>query len=197
MKYAVIDLETTGLNPRFDRITEIACIIHEDGKPEIQRTSLVNPGILIPEEVAKITGITDAMVEKCDYFPLVATDVLEDVETCDLVIGHNILKFDWPFLYWAFDREEAGDFRKIAPRRMLRDTMADFKARRLGLAKHESQTYWEYAIKVLDQRVSGLKCNLDVACQFYGVAIPEDQRHRALGDAQATQKLWEAMGRGI
>ena len=43
-----IDIETTGLNPREDKITEIAAVRFEDGKIIDEFQSLVNPNRPIP-----------------------------------------------------------------------------------------------------------------------------------------------------
>ncbi|MDG1427715.1 MAG: exonuclease domain-containing protein, partial [Crocinitomicaceae bacterium] len=48
MKYAIIDIETTGGAPKSSKITEIAIFIH-DGKEVIDEyVTLVNPEIPIP-----------------------------------------------------------------------------------------------------------------------------------------------------
>ena len=60
--YISIDLETTGLNPQKDRITEIAACCFSDGKFRDQYTTLINPGIPIPKNIVEITGISDDML---------------------------------------------------------------------------------------------------------------------------------------
>ena len=58
----VFDTETTGTNPRADRIIEIACLkVHPDGRRE-QWLRRINPGIPIPPSSTAIHGITDADV---------------------------------------------------------------------------------------------------------------------------------------
>ena len=64
-KYAVVDLETTGLDPSHgDRITEIGIAIWQNGKIVDRYQSLINPQRKIPAFVQDLTGITDAMVRK-------------------------------------------------------------------------------------------------------------------------------------
>ena len=54
-----IDLETTGLNPAYDRIVEITAIkVHPDGSEE-QRTVRINPEMRIPAAATSVHGITD------------------------------------------------------------------------------------------------------------------------------------------
>ena len=60
--YVAIDLETTGLNPQQDRITEIAACRFIKGKIHDQYTTLINPGMPVPQNIIEITGITDDML---------------------------------------------------------------------------------------------------------------------------------------
>lgn len=57
--FVVFDLETTGLSSRRDRITEIGAVILENGAVTGRFETFVNPGMPIPMEVSRLTGITD------------------------------------------------------------------------------------------------------------------------------------------
>ena len=50
-EYISFDLETTGLNPDIDRITEISACRFINGKFSEEFTSLINPGIPIPKNI--------------------------------------------------------------------------------------------------------------------------------------------------
>ncbi|MCJ7702518.1 MAG: hypothetical protein MUO62_13125 [Anaerolineales bacterium] len=91
-----LDIETTGLNPDGDAITEIGAVRFNHRRIEGEWHSLVNPGRRIPPQITQLTGITDAMVRGAP--PL--KDVLDDLEyfVGDLpVLGHNV-RFDLGFL---------------------------------------------------------------------------------------------------
>ncbi|MDP2891861.1 MAG: PolC-type DNA polymerase III [Bacillota bacterium] len=62
-EYVVFDLETTGLNPVFDGITEIAAVRMKDGQRLDSFHTLVHPGQPIPPDITRLTGITDEMVK--------------------------------------------------------------------------------------------------------------------------------------
>lgn len=60
----VVDLETTGWRPPIARVIEIS-VLHGslvDGL-SAQSTQLINPGVLVPAQITRFTGITQAMVE--------------------------------------------------------------------------------------------------------------------------------------
>jgi len=121
----VFDTETTGTNPRADRIVEIACLkIHPDGRREtwVRR---IHPGVAIPSTSTAIHGISNADVEDCPRFREVARELALFLEGCDLA-GYNITGFDLPALRVEFLR--AGVPFEIGGRRIL-DAQRIFFAR--------------------------------------------------------------------
>ena len=94
--YVVLDLETTGLSPKSDRIIEIGAARVRQGKVEEVYSTFVNPGRLLTEHTIELTGIRD---ENLLDAPLIE-DVLEpflDFIGNDCLLGHNIL-FDYSFV---------------------------------------------------------------------------------------------------
>ena len=95
--YVVMDLETTGLDPRFDEIIEVACIRYRSHQEVGRFVSFVHPEDAISSFITDLTGITDEMVK--DAPPI--EDVLPRFRAFidgDIVIGHNV-DFDINFLY--------------------------------------------------------------------------------------------------
>jgi DNA polymerase-3 subunit epsilon len=94
---AFFDLETTGLNPRVDRIVELALLrVAPDGEV-IERVRRFNPGVPIPAEASAVHGITDADVQDEPPFAARAKSLLELLEPSDLA-GFNVRRFDLPML---------------------------------------------------------------------------------------------------
>ena len=97
-----LDLETTGLNAKVDRIVEMAAVRWEGGREVAVFHALVNPGMPIPVSAIAIHGITDAMVTQS---PPVAALLPAFMDFCraEAVIAHNA-KFDLRFLTAACTR---------------------------------------------------------------------------------------------
>jgi DNA polymerase-3 subunit epsilon len=98
--YAVIDLETTGLNPwRHDRIAEIAIVhVDRDGTITDEWCTLVNPQRdLGPQRIHRIRAV-DA--RRAPTFAQVAPQIA-DLLKGRLIVAHNAA-FDAPFLAHQF-----------------------------------------------------------------------------------------------
>ena len=68
-EYIAFDIETTGLHSSNDRIVEIGCVRFSETGEEISRfQSLINPQVIITDELIKIHGITNEMVADQPYF---------------------------------------------------------------------------------------------------------------------------------
>ena len=63
--YTIIDIETTGLGPFKEKITEIAVYAFDGQKVIDKSISLVNHERPIPYFITRMTGITNEMVEEC------------------------------------------------------------------------------------------------------------------------------------
>lgn len=94
--YVSIDLETTGLNPKRDKIIEIGAVKVIDGQIAGSFHSYVNPGRKLEERIVELTGIRQEQVDEApdieDVFPQLE-EFLEDLP----LLGHRIL-FDYSFL---------------------------------------------------------------------------------------------------
>lgn len=100
-RLAFVDLETTGATASQDRITEIGIV--EVGPAGVTEwSSLVNPGMPIPELITGLTGITNAMVEDAPRFAELAEEIQERLAG-RLFIAHNA-RFDHGFLKNEFRR---------------------------------------------------------------------------------------------
>lgn len=94
--YVAIDIETTGLDAKQDKIIEIGAIKVIDGE-EIERfSSFVNPRRELPERITELTGIKPSMLKNAPDIEDVIGKVTEFTEGLPL-LGHHII-FDYSFL---------------------------------------------------------------------------------------------------
>lgn len=96
MKFAVVDLETTGGTPENGRITEIGIVLLDDFEVVKTYQALLDPGMPIQPFVQKLTGITDEMVQGKPQFASVAEEVAEMLKG-RIFVAHNV-QFDCKFL---------------------------------------------------------------------------------------------------
>ena len=138
--FCVVDLETTGLNPVYDEIIEVALLKVRDNKVIDSFTSLVRPetvyvdkdddGNIISEYyiddfIVELTGITNEMLAEAPTLKENFEEILGFIDN-DVIVGHNI-NFDINFLYdFATDnysKELSNDFWDLMKlsRRILKD----------------------------------------------------------------------------
>jgi DNA polymerase-3 subunit alpha (Gram-positive type) len=160
----VLDLETTGLHPKTDKIIEIGAVRIREGRIAETYSSLVDPGRILSPETEKLTGITNEMLAgHAPEFRELMPD-LSDFIGEDVLLGHNIL-FDFSFLKRALLNELP---RKSSFERMGIDTL---RIARQALPPEQKKT-------------------LSALCSLYGIPL---QAHRALNDALATFALYERL----
>ena len=157
----IFDLETTGLDLVKDRVIQLSYIkVFPDGR-EMRGNELINPEKPIPEEVVKLTGISNDDVKEKPTFRQLAQKLCE-VFTGSDIAGFNSNHFDVPLLAEEFLR--AGiDF--------------DFSKCRLI----DAQTIFHR----MERR------NLAAAYKFYcGRKMEDDfEAHRADQDTEATYRV--------
>ncbi len=105
--FVVCDVETTGLSPKFNRITEISLIKLRNDEIIDKYTTLINPGQHIPYGITQLTGITNEDVFDKPPFSEVAhkiIDFITDNNGTEIVFtGHNV-SFDYKFVSESFKR---------------------------------------------------------------------------------------------
>ena len=94
--YISLDLETTGLNPERDAITEIGVVKFRDEQVLDTWSSLVNPQRPIPYNIQQLTGITQEDVDSAPSLPAVSGTLLSFIKEYPIV-GHSV-SFDLGFL---------------------------------------------------------------------------------------------------
>jgi DNA polymerase III subunit epsilon len=94
--FVCLDCETTGLNPKIDRIIEVAAIIFTFAKTIDSFETLVNPDCIIPESSIEIHHITQEMVQGKPKIEAVLASIIPFINN-HIIVGHGI-KLDLLFL---------------------------------------------------------------------------------------------------
>ena len=102
--YVCLDLETTGLNPKRDRIIEVGMVKVREGKVKEHFSCLLDPEQRLEERVREITGIREEELKGQPRLKEMLPSILEFLED-DVLLGHSIL-FDYSFLKRAFTNEK-------------------------------------------------------------------------------------------
>ena len=106
MEWVIVDLETTGLNAKRDKIIEIGAVrIRENGERALFQT-LIDPGIPLTETITDLTGITDEMLFGQPLIEEVIDDFIDFMGDA-VPLAHNA-SFDGAFLepYTGIPKEE-------------------------------------------------------------------------------------------
>ncbi|VAV93467.1 DNA polymerase III epsilon subunit-related protein MSMEG4261, partial [hydrothermal vent metagenome] len=161
--FCVLDLETTGLSPDTDAITEIGAARYEGGVEVSRFQTLINPGTGIPPTVTVMTGITQAMVIDAPGIEEVLPSFLEFLGDA-VIVGHNV-RFDLSFLNAA--------------------------AIRLGYGRlpHRHTDTLRLARRLVGNDLRNMKLS-SLAAHFGSPVTPN---HRALDDALATAHVFWAL----
>jgi len=94
--FIVLDIETTGISPTSNMITEIGAIKVINNQIKDNYSQLINPEAFVSEQITKITGLTnDILKDQPKLFQVFDSFNLfcEDLP----ILGHNIM-FDFSFL---------------------------------------------------------------------------------------------------
>lgn len=137
--YVSIDLETTGLNPKLDKIIEIGAVKVAAGKITDTYSTFVNPGRVLEERIVQLTGICDEDLREAPDMERVLPRVIDFLDELPL-LGHRIL-FDYSFLKKAaVDQKLPFEKQGIDTLKISRKYLADLEHR-----------------------------NLDYLCEYYGI----------------------------
>ena len=147
--YCVLDLETTGLSAKTEKITEIGIMKVKDGKVIEEFAEFVNPEKPIPMRVQEITNITDDMVKDAPKIEEIFPKVLEFIKGTVLV-AHNAT-FDIGFLKnIAKNLGYEFDFTYVDTLPLARKLYPELKKHKLGKIAEHLKIKVEVAHRALD-----------------------------------------------
>lgn len=169
-RLAVIDTETTGLSPELgDRVIEVAVVCFEQGEVVRRWSTLLDPGVPLPAETVRITGITDADVRGKPTFGAVVAEI-EELLRDRVPVAYNA-DFDRKFLAHEFARCGA----QLPPHDWLDP---------LVIARQ------------LQQRTSEVRLGMKLGQVAQRLGIPLEEAHRAEADAECAGRVLVALVKG-
>ena len=131
--YCVLDLETTGLSFRTEKITEIGIMkMNENGEVIDEFECFVNPENPIPQRVVEVTNITDDMVKDAKTIDEVLPKVLEFIGD-SVVVAHNA---DFDVVFLKYNAKQLGlsfDNTYLDTLRLAKELFPDYKKYKLGI----------------------------------------------------------------
>ncbi len=148
-EYCVLDIETTGLSYRTEKITELGAIKIKNGEIIDTFECFVNPEKPIPQNVVEVTHITDDMVKDAGTIKEILPKFLEFMGD-SVLVAHNA-DFDIGFL--KHNAEELGyklDNTYIDTLRLAKDLFPDYKKYKLGIIAEKLGIVVEVAHRALD-----------------------------------------------
>ncbi len=147
--YCVLDLETTGLSFRTEKITEIGIMKVKNGEVIDEFSCFVNPEKPIPQKVVEVTNITDEMVKDAETIDKVLPKVIDFIGD-SVLVAHNA-DFDIGFL--KFNSKLLGlsiENTYIDTLRLAKELFPEFKKYKLGMIADKLGIVVEVAHRALD-----------------------------------------------
>ena len=164
-RVAVVDFETTGMGPQQGaRATEVGLVVLEGGRIVDRYASLMHTGVEVPPFIERLTGISNAMLEKAPGAREVMQQVHERTQACTMV-AHNA-SFDRGF--WVAEMRRAGHDAGTTPF--------------ICTVKLSRRLYPQAP-----------NCKLGTLAAFHQLQA-QGRAHRALADAMTTALLWQRIG---
>jgi DNA polymerase III epsilon subunit family exonuclease len=163
LPFVIVDIETTGLEPADNEITEVAALKIENGEIRNVYSSLIRVNRKLPAEIVRLTGITDELLREEGKNRNQTLRALYDFIGKTPLIAHNI-EFDVPFINHHLKKDWGITLQspQVCTLKLARKLLPGLSTHKLG----------------------------DVARYF---KVPVSQAHRAAGDVETTHQVWLKM----
>lgn len=195
--FVVFDLETTGLEPKKERIVEIGAIKFDQRGPIGRFSVLVNPGVPMPPEASKINGITDTMLMGKPSLDEVLPDFVRFIADT-VIIAHNA-PFDCSFIDAALAERYERDHKSKQEDKAQGSLLADNPETSEGNAPVRRETwvppFAALPNRVVDTRIFAKdmfpgrwKYSLQELAKYFGIEALD--AHRAEDDARVCMELF-------
>ena len=175
--FTVVDLETTGMDTRTDRVVCVGAVRIKQGRVRVgdHFFELINPGRGIPAEAVKVHYIKPDQVAGARNAREVFQDFLAWLKNSVLVAHYA--RFDLHFINVTMRRLYGFELQNycLDTVRMCESTLLASDPYGIGRGKK--------------------RCSLETLCRRFGIS--QEERHSALGDAMITALIFQRMLAGL
>ncbi len=132
LEYVVFDIETTGLNPKSEEITEIGAVVFKNGEIIDEFHTFVDPKKPIPAKIIELTGITDDMVYGAPSQKEAITSFKRFIND-RILVAHNAFSFDINFIKVVGERvNETFNYSAIDTLPLARNILTSIRSHKLN-----------------------------------------------------------------
>ena len=175
--FAVVDLETTGMDIKNDRVVCVGAVRIKQGRVQLgdHFFELINPGRGIPAEAVKVHFIKPDQVAGARSASEVFQDFLAWLK--DSVLVAHYARFDLHFINLTMRRLYGFELQNycLDTVRMCETTLLASDPYGIGRGRK--------------------RCSLETLCRRFGIS--QEERHSALGDAMITALIFQRMLAGL
>jgi len=165
-EFVCFDIETTGLDPENDEITEIAAIIIKNGIEIRHFQCLIKISGILDPKIIEITSITNEMLQNEGINIIDALNQFIEFIGERSLVGHNIIGFDMKFL-------------QIQLQKHLQQEILNLPIDTLNIAKVMFKSLKSHTLFSVGE--------------FLGVFVDHTKLHRALNDVRLNAEVYHRM----
>jgi DNA polymerase III epsilon subunit-like protein len=148
----------------------------------------------IGEEAARITRFNPAKFESLAISPEKAfEDIERELDSCDYIVGHNILGFDI-YLLKDYYNYMGKDYKHLMPK--IIDTNSIAKGIKMDVsyqANGDPNGLLLHQYKMVHKRKRGVKTNLTALGKEFDIEHDYDNLHDAVVDLELNIKVWDKL----
>ena len=198
--YVCIDLETTGLNPKTDKIIEIGAVRVENHVIVEEWETFVNPDRQLDERIIELTGIHDEQLISAPTIDQVLPKLLEVIGD-RVLLGHSVT-FDYSFIKRAAVGQKLSFERNgIDTLKIARKYLPNLESRSLGyLCEYFGINHSAHralcdarATVELYRKLTELYYDMEAAEGNKSLFLPKKLRHNVKRDTPATKPQKEQL----
>ncbi len=206
--FTVVDVETTGLKPPQARVIEVSILQGslQDGIRD-QFTTLIDPGIPVPEVITRITGIDTSMLTGAPTAPHIWPRLHPRLES-GVLVAHN-LSFDYRFLRAELQREQIDwsrpEEQQLCTVRLSRRLLSELPSRSLpDLVRHfdfpvgvshraeaDTRACWHLLVLLMDRLLGSDEASLLTELGNEWLSLSEAARIAGLSRQATLRRLRE------